>query len=408
MTITVLHEHNYEGCDCAHFTSGACSSCDLLRTPSGRRLTKKFDSVREVFSSFGLPTDCLNPDVVIPSHPWGSRNKVKLSITGTVASPVIGIIRSDLSSVDLRDCSLMTPPCKSFVADLPNIILSAQLTPYDIEARRGELKGVHIVITHDYSQGIIRFVLRSSEAIPRIKKAIQTIQSRHPWVTVISCTIQPLPAATLEGPEEVLLTSEQFIHERYGETTLLYAPSSFIQVTHEVAEKLYRAAGDYAREGGFSQALDLFCGVGGFSLSVAPFVKRVTGVELSAIAIASAQAAATFNGVPNVDFLSADTEDFLSRAITKSPDPKPDLVIINPPRRGLSPSIIEKLLKLTPRSILYSSCNPTTFARDVKLFSEAGGLTLKSAQLFDMFPLTSHCEVLGALASNPPSPAGTW
>ncbi len=399
MANTPLAHRNYEDCLCNYFASGVCSSCGLLGVPSGERLASKVKSVRAAFSACGLPIDCLHNDVVIPMHPWGSRNKAKLSTTGTIEAPVIGIVRSDLSSADLSDCSLMTTPCKEFVADLPDLIATANLTPYDIRLRCGELKGVHVVINHDYSQGIVRFVLRSSEAIPRIKKIVAKIQEQHPWATVISCNIQPLPAAILEGPEEVQLTTERFILEHYGQTKLLYAPSSFIQVTHEVAEELYLAAADFARKGNFTNVLDLFCGVGGFSLSVAPFAQRVTGVELSAHAIESAQAAATLNHASNCHFLAADTDEFL----TRDRDISADLVIINPPRRGLSPIIIEKLITLAPRNILYSSCNPETFARDVQTFIQVGQFTLEKAQLFDMFPLSHHCEVLGILSA----PSGT-
>lgn len=380
-----------------------CSSCTLLGNAVGERLASKVARVSEAFSAINLPTDCLQTDIVIPSHPWGSRNKVKLSTTGTIAAPIIGIVRSDLSSVDLSDCSLMTDPCKRFVADLPNFIAAASLPPYDIKDRRGELKGVQVIMNHDYSEGIVRFILRSSESIPRIKKLVERIQCRHPWASVISCNIQPLPAAIPEGPEEVLLTAQRFIQERYGQTTLLYAPSSFIQVTHEVAEKLYMAAADRAREGHFKEVLDLFCGVGGFSFSVAPFAQHVTGVELSATAIESAQTAAQLNEASNVDFLSADAEDFLCQG----PAIAPDLVIVNPPRRGLSPGIIEKVISLAPRLILYSSCNPETFTRDVHMFIQKGNFNLESAKLFDMFPLSLHCEVLGTLSaprySNPSS-----
>lgn len=395
MTNSSLATHNYESCECKYFTTSVCSSCTLLGIPAGERLASKVARVRDAFSANNVPTDRLPTDIVIPSHPWGSRNKAKLSTTGTMAAPIIGIVRSDLSGVDLSDCALMTDSCKRFIADLPDFIAAASLPPYDIKDRRGELKGVQVIMNHDYSEGIVRFILRSSESIPRIKKLVQTIQSRHPWASVISCNIQPLPAAIPEGPEEVLLTTQRFIQERYGQTTLLYAPSSFIQVTHEVAEQLYKAAADSAQRGQFREVLDLFCGVGGFSLSVAPFAQHVTGVELSATAIESAQTAAQLNRAPNVDFLSADTEDFLNgdHAIA------PDLVIVNPPRRGLSPGIIEKLITLAPRTILYSSCNPETFARDVQMFIQTGQFSLENVRLFDMFPLSFHCEVLGTLSA---------
>jgi 23S rRNA (uracil747-C5)-methyltransferase len=220
------------------------------------------------------------------------------------------------------------------------------------------------------------------------------MQTRHPWANVISCNIQPLPAAVLEGPDEVLLTPQRFMRERYGPVTLLCAPQSFIQVTHEVAAQLYQAAAQHVQENQFSSALDLFCGIGGFSYAVAPYVQNITGVELSTAAIESARAAATFNGPAQPLFFAADADTFNLAEVT----PQPELVIVNPPRRGLSSDILQRLMQLAPRSILYSSCNPATFARDVRILLDSGGYTLDAAQPFDMFPLTHHCEVLGTLS----------
>lgn len=395
MAKTHTSQENYETCTCHYFTSSSCSSCPLLGLPQGKRLPGKVELVREVFSRFGLPIDGLHTEIITPSHPWGSRNKAKLSVTGSIAAPTIGMVRSDLSSVDLRNCPLMAPACENFYLELPRFIEMAGLIPYDIEARTGELKGVHLIVNHKNSEGIVRFVLRSSEAIPRTRKIVGAIQAQHPWAKVISCNIQPLPAAILEGPEEALLTSERFIQESYGPIKLLFAPSSFIQVTQEVAEQLYLAAADFARRGNFTEVLDLFCGVGGFSYSVAPFVKHVTGVELSSTAIESARTAAALNNTTNINFFSADSEDFLNHNSSLSAD----LVIVNPPRRGLSPAIVARIIELAPRSILYSSCNPETFARDVHAFIRSGRFTFEGARLFDMFPLTHHCEVLGTLAA---------
>jgi 23S rRNA (uracil747-C5)-methyltransferase len=316
-----------------------------------------------------------------------------MSITGSTAAPVIGIVRNDLSSADLRDCPLMTSPVKLLCNAMPSFISAAALTPYDIIQRTGELKGAITVINHDASQGILRFILRSSESIARIRKILPLIQASHPWVQVISCNIQPLPAATLEGPEEVILTSCTDIRETYGETHVIFSPQSFIQVTHEVACELYRTAAEYARCKGFSRALDLFCGVGGFSFSIAPFVKEVIGVELSADAIRSAASAASVNVGPRPTFYSADVESFLSSEKLG----EIDLVIANPPRRGLSKGIIAKLQQLQPQSILYSSCNPETFVRDVQLLTADTTYQLTTVKAFDMFPLTHHWEVLGAI-----------
>jgi 23S rRNA (uracil747-C5)-methyltransferase len=276
--------------------------------------------------------------------------------------------------------------------DIKSTIQNAHLIPYDIATRRGELKGIIVLMNRDGSQGILRFVLRSTEAIPRIRKALPTLHERHPWLRVTSCNIQPLHAAIPEGPEELILTSEHTIEEQYAGIPLTFAPQSFMQVTPEIAEALYQRAARYVETLSIHSALDLFCGVGGFSFAIAPFVRKSAGIEISQRAIESASHTAEKLGHSHLSFIAGDVDLYLTQTLSQTPD----LVIANPPRRGLSTSVKEWLLSAAPRHFLYSSCNPETFCRDaVEL---AGSYTLTTLAPFDMFPLTSHIEVLGFFA----------
>jgi 23S rRNA (uracil747-C5)-methyltransferase len=278
---------------------------------------------------------------------------------------------------------------------LKELVREENLTPYNIQERTGELKNIIVTHNHDASQGILRFVLRSRAAIPVIRKSIEKLQAKHRWVSVISCNIQPIPAAILEGPEEEILTHQRSIEVRYNDITLSFMPQSFMQVTHEIAEALYHRAATYVRENSFSRALDLFCGVGGFSLSIASSVPHIIGVEVSPMAVESAHHSASRMAASHASFFAADVEEFLAHALTD----EPDLVIVNPPRRGLSEGIRKRLLELKPAAILYSSCDPETFARDIS--GMTSDYELKILAPFDMFPMTNHCEVLGILEANP-------
>jgi 23S rRNA (uracil747-C5)-methyltransferase len=312
-------------------------------------------------------------------------------VTGSLDAPVLGIVRSDLSTQDLSECPLPPRQVQQLLTTLKDIIKDAKLTPYAIRERTGELKHIIVTHNHDATQGILRFILRSSESIPRIAKCLSAIQSAHPWVTVISCNVQPIPAALLEGPDETVLTPTATMQVLYNDTLLSFMPQSFIQVTHEIAAALYHRAATYVRENSFSHALDLFCGVGGFSLSIASSVRKITGVEVSPMAVQSAQDSASLFAISHASFIADDVESFLKGSMLEDVD----LIIVNPPRRGLSPGIRQALLNLAPQSILYSSCDPETFARDIEDLSLE--YSLKVLAPFDMFPLTDHCEVLGIL-----------
>ena len=385
----------YEDAHCPYFAAATCNSCALLGVSSGSRVSTKESAVLKALSAQGIVPEKKEP-IRIPKYPWGSRCKTKVSVTGTSDSPTLGIVRSDLSTQDLCECPLTPSNVQQLFVTLNDVIKNGNLIPYNIKERTGELKHIIVTHNHDASEGILRFVLRSSESIPRITKSIKKIQSAHPWVTVVSCNIQPIPAAILEGSEEKILTERSSIQVAYNSISLSFLPQSFMQVTHEIAAALYRRAMTYVQESSFNHALDLFCGVGGFSLSVAPYVDMITGVEVSPMAVESASRSARALTMSHAHFIADDVEQFLKRETLDNVD----LVIVNPPRRGLSEGIRQELLRVNPRSIVYSSCDPVTFARDLKHLSDR--YTVKVVAPFDMFPLTDHCEVLGILEASSP------
>jgi len=390
-TQTHTSHQGYEEAECAYYRAGSCSSCGLLANSPGTRLEAKLALFRSTLQSFNLGHVTTNPPVTV-KHPWHSRHKVKMSVSGSTTDPVIGITRQDTTSIDLVDCALSAAPIASLLHYLRTLISTYSLTPYDIERRTGELKHIIVMTTSNDDQAIVRFILRSSEAISRLSKAVGPMQKAFPWITAVSANIQPLPAAILEGPDETILTENAYIREHFGSLPLYLAPQSFMQVTPEIAKKLYQHASEFVLKIKPSTLLDLFCGVGGFSLSVAPQCGEVIGVELSAQAIECARRSAQELGYANVSFHAYDVDKFLA---TTFPLRNPEVVLVNPPRRGLSAATIAYLHRVTPIHILYSSCNPETFCRDVQNLSSH--YEIEQVTPFDMFPMTKHWEVFGVL-----------
>jgi 23S rRNA (uracil747-C5)-methyltransferase len=335
----------------------------------------------------------MRPGVLQPAvtlkQPWRTRHKVKMSVSGSVQNPIVGLTRRDRSTQELLECSLSTEPIQSLLHELAVVISSHSLTPYDIERRRGELKFIIVTTTHDHQEGIVRFVLRSHELIPHITAALPRLMSVFPWIRVVSCNIQPLHAAILGGPEEVVLTESSLIRELFGVVPLYFAPQSFMQVTPAIASQLYAQAAEIVQRAAPRVVLDLYCGVGGFSLSAAPHCREVHGVEISEQAILCAQRSARELAYEHTLFTASDVDAFVRSVVTLSPD----LLIVNPPRRGLSEAVREYARRAKPKYILYSSCNPETFAQDVAAISN--DYALEELTPFDMFPMTMHWEVLG-------------
>lgn len=372
--------------DCRHHAAGRCGSCTLLGTPYADQLAAKVAHCRALVPA--LPDDGWLPPVTSP--PAGFRNKAKMVVAGTVDAPTLGILSPDGGGVDLRDCPLHEPALAAALPPLARFVTAARLEPYSVAARRGELK--HLLVTHSPDDELmVRFVLRSREAETRIVKHLPSLRAELPGLRVVSLNVQPEHKAVLEGPREIVLTEEESLPMRVGDVLLHLRPQSFFQTNTAVATRLYRLATDWASATGSRSALDLYCGVGGFALHLAGVVPAVTGVELSAEAVASARRSAHEAGV-HAAFHAGDATPY---ALSLPAGQVPDLVVVNPPRRGIGEALAGWMEESGVRHVLYSSCHAGSLARDL---ARMPSLRPVRGVVLDMFPNTTHHEVLVQLA----------
>ncbi|HBW42580.1 MAG TPA: 23S rRNA (uracil(747)-C(5))-methyltransferase RlmC, partial [Leclercia adecarboxylata] len=236
---------------------------------------------------------------------------------------------------------------------------------------------------------MLRFVLRSQAKLPQLRAALPWLQQQLPQLTVITANIQPVHMAIMEGDEEIFLTGAQALAERFNDVPLWIRPKSFFQTNPTVASQLYATARDWVRQLPVNHMWDLFCGVGGFGLHCATPQMKLTGIEISAEAIACATQSATELGLTNLHFQALDSTQFAT-----GQDNVPDLVLVNPPRRGIGQALCDYLSQMAPQFIIYSSCNAQTMAKDLHALP---GYHIARVQLFDMFPHTAHYEVLTLL-----------
>ncbi|TPW98146.1 methyltransferase domain-containing protein, partial [Schumannella luteola] len=256
------------------------------------------------------------------------------------------------------------------------------LVPYDIPARRGELKNVLLTESPD-GRLMLRLVLRSTESLGRIRKHLPELLSALPQLAVVSANLLPEHKAVLEGDVEVPLTADETLAMRLDDIVLHLRPGGFFQTNTEIAAGLYRQARAWIDELAPATVWDLYCGVGGFALAVAAPGRRVLGIETSAAAVESARHSAAEAGL-DADFAVGD-----ATAVTGAD--APDAVIVNPPRRGLGAELCATLENSTVDTVVYSSCNAETLARDL---AEMPSLQPHRIRVFDMFPQTDHYEVM--------------
>ena len=397
---------------CWHHETGECGSCPLFDVPYGEQLATRYDAAAATLADV-IPDEAWLPPVESPAV--GIRNRAKMAVTGTIEQPKLGLT----TGVDLCDCQIYLPALRDAFPAIKQFITLAKLQPYDLtpssekitpaKARsRGELKYVIVTAASSFDGAagelMITFVLRSTADLARIKSKLPWLQKELPNLKVVSVNIHPEHKATIIGDKEIVLTEQNSLPMDLGIVKLNLGPVSFFQTNTYIAQKLYETAAEWVNQlesagfesspngnssNGVLRIWDLYCGVGGFALSLAGPHRKITGIELSPEAIANAKAAAA--GINGVWFESQDATRFAVCAHKK----RPDLVVVNPPRRGIGSELTKWLNDLYGIPyILYSSCNPITLATDLEKLSH---YKVVKAQLFDMFPNTAHSEILTLL-----------
>ncbi len=379
--------------NCPYHEAGLCHSCTHIEESYAQQISTKEKVVRALLPEVQwLPT--------YRSAETGFRNKAKLVVGGTSAAPTLGIFDPNFRGIDLRNCQLYEPGLTAIFPTLADFIGRARLTPFEVPRGRGELKNILVTISPE-GGFLIRFVLRSTESVVRIRKHLDWLHDAIPHTLVVTANILPERKAVPEGEGEIILTKEEILPMPLGEVTLRLSPQSFFQTNTAVARALYlqaqawtdewvskRSSDKAANEAGQKLRIwDLYCGVGGFALHLARPDREVLGVEISQQAVKSARVAAREAAV-SARFLAGDAHEAVLH------EGEPDLVVVNPPRRGIG-ELAPWIEASTIQAVIYSSCNPASLARDLAAMPS---FRLHQARLFDMFPHTSHVETMCMLS----------
>ncbi|CAB5517850.1 23S rRNA (uracil(747)-C(5))-methyltransferase RlmC [Citrobacter werkmanii] len=375
---------------CALYDAGRCRSCQWIEQPVSHQLTAKMADLRQLLAEHAVAE--WRAPVSGPERAF--RNKAKMVVSGSVEKPLLGMLHRDGTPEDLCDCPLYPASFSPVFAVLKPFIARAGLTPYNVARKRGELK--YLLLTESRFDGgmMLRFVLRSDAKLAQLRAALPWLQERLPQLKVITVNIQPVHMAIMEGETEIFLTEQQALAERFNDVPLWIRPQSFFQTNPVVAGHLYATARDWVRQLPVDHMWDLFCGVGGFGLHCATPQMKLTGIEIAPEAITCAKQSAQELGLQNLRFQALDSTQFAT-----AQDEVPDLVLVNPPRRGIGKPLCDFLSRMAPRFIVYSSCNAQTMAKDIH---ELPGYRIDRVQLFDMFPHTAHYEVLTLLSRHEP------
>ncbi len=396
---------------CSHFED--CGGCSLQNLQYDKQLSEKHRQVVDVLQRLGgfekpevLPP-LPSPDIFFYRNKmeftfgrkrWLSRAEIDSGEKVGGRDFALGLHvpgRYD-RILQLQACYLQSEQSDRIRQVVYEFTSRSGLQPYSTEDHRGFWR--FLVVREGKNTGECLVNLVTAEAGEPERAAVAALAEKLiaavPEVTTVVHTINRLKAQVATGQEAHVLHGPGYIHDKLDEFTYRISAASFFQTNTRGAEVLYREVRAFAELTGSERVYDLYCGAGTIGIYLSPMAGRVVGIELIPEAIADAEINARLNQAENCTFLCGDLKDTLAQmAADEASLPAPDVVVLDPPRAGLHPQVVNQVVGLAPQRIVYVSCNPATFARDARMFADSG-FELVKIRPVDMFPHTAHIELV--------------
>ena len=320
---------------------------------------------------------------------YGYRNKVQFPVQSQNGKTVAGFYRTGSHTViPITDCKIQPEVAKTIRAAV--LSWKENVPAYDERTHTGLVRHIYLRYGAKSGQTLV-CIVANCEALPKKKALVREILAAAANVTGIVANYNTKKSNVILGERFETLYGEGYLEDMLLGLTFRLSPAAFYQVNHDQAERLYEKAIEFARFTGEETALDLYCGSGTITLCLARHVKTVYGVEIVDAAIRDAKENARKNGIVNAKFFCADAGQ---AAIQFARDGvKPNVIVVDPPRKGVSEDVIEAMAQMSPARIVYVSCDPATLARDIARLREKG-YEARKAHCFDLFPRCAHVETV--------------
>ncbi|MCR4589200.1 MAG: 23S rRNA (uracil(1939)-C(5))-methyltransferase RlmD [Lachnospiraceae bacterium] len=387
----------------------ACGGCTLQHISYEAELKYKDEKVYNCLRRIGG----IDPEIldgvrqpIVPSEKTSRyRNKAQYPVGVDAEGRAVAGFYSGRTHhiVPETDCKLSPPEFRVILRTVLDFIDEFAVPVYDEVTGKGLIR--HVLIRKGFDTGeILTVIVSAGEKIPHSDILAERLAG-IPGMKSVCLNINPEKTNVILGKKIIPLFGEAFIEDKLCGLKFRISPLSFYQVNHDVAEKLYQCAIEYAGIKDFgsdtrpAEIWDICCGIGTITLAAAVQSDNcfVHGVEIVPEAIRDAKMNAELNGITNADFTAAAAEDYLPRYFREHPDAFADAVVLDPPRKGMAPEVLDILSKLKPERIVYVSCDPATLARDLKIFISSG-YRLEHYRVFDQFSRTAHVETVCLLS----------
>jgi len=370
-----------------------CGGCQLQNLDYESQLNLKEGTVIRLLGGFGHVEH-----IIGMAKPCHYRNKVHAVFGRDSKGHIIsGVYQSGTHRiVPVDDCLIEDEISDKIIVSIRKLLRSFKLTVYDETTERGFLR--HVLVRRGFTSGEVMVVIVSGSPIfPAKRNFTEALLKLHPEITTVIHNVNPFRTNLLLGNREEVLYGKGYIVDTLCGKQFRISSKSFYQINPVQTETLYSLAVDFAGLTGKETVLDAYCGIGTIGLIASDKAKLVMGVESNKDAVRDAIANAKLNGVKNIKFLCADAGDFLVAAAEEGN--KVDVVLMDPPRAGSSEAFLDSVVKMSPRKIVYISCNPETQQRDLRHLV-SNGYKVNKIQPVDMFPFTKHVETVCLLSRN--------
>lgn len=372
-----------------------------------RQLAAKETQVREALERFGeIDLNEIEFDSIVPAggaHDdpaiWNYRNKVEFSFgIGEDGTLALGYHRPGHWDVieDVDDVVLASERANEIRRRVKAYCVERELSPYDPDEEFGFLRNLVVREGMATGQTMVRLITSTKEPEFGFDTAglVEALGTFEPPISSIVWTRSDNPGNWQQGATDKALLGKPQIEEEILDLKFRISPDAFFQTNSSQTEKLYATAAEFAGLSGRETVFDLYCGSGTIGLTLAEQAGRVFGIEIVESAIEDAKANANLNGIVDAEFFAGDTRLILPELIGAVGNP--DVVVVDPPRAGLSQKVVRRVMEAAPRRIVYVSCNPDTLAPNVKQMVDSG-YALRRVRPVDMFPHTPHIETVAVL-----------
>lgn len=367
-----------------------CGGCQLQHIDYPAQLASKEQQVVDAFTRIGgLEAEIL--PILGMKEPWSYRNKAQVPFGGRKGKIQAGFYAAGSHQIiPLDHCLIQQPDNDRTIQQVIESVRELDIPPYDEEKHRGCLRHV-MVRTGIHTQEVMVVLVTHGSELPHRKQLVAHLRERIPGLVSLMQNIQPRRTQVILGRENRVLWGEPVIHDRIGEVRFAISPHSFFQVNPVQTEVLYEQVRRMAALTGKETVIDAYCGIGTIGLYIAKDAAQVLGVESVPQAVEDARHNAELNGIDHARFEAGPAEEVLPRWAREGL--RADVVIVDPPRKGCAPELLDAIVNLSPDRLVYVSCNPATLARDAAYLKERG-YTSRQVQPVDMFPHTSHVETV--------------